>query len=213
MADQLATVADLASYLKQDVDTSTATLLIECATAVVQECCAGQRIVQVVGDTAAILGTTDSWLDLPQRPVTAVASVTLDGNLLTVNTDYTRFGNRLWRRHGWQTNIGWPWDWPFYGANPRALIPAGYPLQEPSAVTVAYTHGYATGAQELQMARSAVLSLAAGVYTGTPGAVSESIDDYSISYEAMAARMESAPFLKAALNKKYGRRAGLVRIG
>lgn len=209
MADQLATPSDLAAFVKQDVDTSTATVLIECATAVVQDCCGGQRIVQVVGDTMSILGTSDSWLDLPQRPVTAVTSVTLDGITLALGTDYKVFGSRLWRAVGWQVNIGWPYS----GTWPRGASVNGYGMQEPSAVVVVNTHGYAPGAQQLQLGRSAVLSLAGAAYNATPGATSESIDDYSVTFQAMAANLEAAPFLKAALRKKYGRRAGLARIG
>jgi hypothetical protein len=211
MADQLATASDLAALLQQDVDTSTATLLIEMATAVVQQACGGQRIIQVAGDIITLGGYSDSWLDLPQIPVTAVASVVLDGVTLTVNTDYKLVGNRLWRRYGWQGNLGWPWDWP--GTWQSSSIPPGYPVQEPSTVVVTYTHGYATGSQDLQLARSAVLTLAKGGYSTPGGASSESIDDYSVTYDAMAGRMEAATFLKAALSKKYGRRAGLVRIG
>lgn len=214
MADQLATPSDLASLLQSDVDTSTATLLIEMATAIVQQACGGQRIIEVVGDVATIGAYSDSWLDLPQIPVTAVASVVLDGALLTAGTDYKVVGNRIFRRTGWQSNTGYPWDWQ-YGGNwpPGALIPAGYPVQEPSIAVVTYTHGYAAGSQDLQLARGSALSLANTGYSNPSGAVSESIDDYSASYDAMASRMEAATFMKAALAKKYGRRAGLIRIG
>lgn len=213
MADQLATPADLASLLQGDVDTSTATLLIECATAVVQEAAGGQRIVQVVGDTMNILGTSDSWLDLPQLPVTAVTSVTLDGVTLVAGTDYKVFGNRLWRRQGWQSNTNWPIGvegvgWYGYGSPSLS-----WPLQEPSALVVVNTHGLAPGDWRLQFGRSAALGLARSVYANPSGITSESIDDYSVTYEQMAARMEAAPHLKSALAKKYGRRAGLARIG
>lgn len=196
MADQLCTSSDLAAYLQQDLDASTATLLIECATAVVQAAAGGQRIVQVVDDVASLTGTTDSWLDLPQIPVTAVSTVTLDGSTVAAGApgsgaaNYRLRGNRLWRGCGWQTYCG-----------------------EPSDVLVTNTHGYATGAQELQLARQAVLSLSGGSYSNPSGASREQIDDYAIQYDAMAARMESSPRLAAALRKQYGRRAGLVRIG
>lgn len=214
MADQLATPADLASLVQGDVDTSTATLLIEMATAVVQQAAGGQRIVQVVGDVLTMGCYSDSWLDLPQIPVTAVASVVLDGTLLTAGADYKVVGNKIFRRTGWQSNTGYPWDWQ-YGGNwpPGALIPPGYPVQEPSSVVVTYTHGYAAGSQDLQLGRGAALSLAKGGYSNPSGASSESIDDYSISFDAMSAQMDAAPHLQAALAKKYGRRAGLIRIG
>jgi hypothetical protein len=216
MADQLATPSDLASFLQSDLDSATATLLVECATAVVQAAAGGQRIVQVVGETATILGTTESWLDLPQLPVTAVTSVSLDGTVLTLNTDYKVFGNRLFRKYGWQSNYGWPWDYGSYPGNsyyPPPSLANGLALQEPSAVVVVNTHGYAAGAQQLQLARQACLSIAAGGYSNPDGANRVQIDDYAAQFDAMSARMESSPRLVAALRKQYGRRAGLVRIG
>lgn len=195
MADQLATLQDLADALQiplADLPASTGTLLLECSTAVVQAT-ARQRIIQVVGDTFALLGTTDSWLDLPEIPVTAASAVTLDGVALSVGiepTNYRRIGNRLWRSDGWQTYVGMPSD-----------------------VAGTYTHGYAAGSQKLQLGRWAALSLSKG-QVPNPGALSsESIDDYSVTYDKMSAQMEASPFLAAALRKQYGRRGGLVRLG
>lgn len=210
MADQLATPEDLASALQQDLDLATATLLVECATAVVQEA-AGQRIVQVVDDQLTIMGTSDSWLDLPQIPVTAVSAVTLDGSDVS---DWKLIGNRLWRSCGWQTNLGQSW-WP--PSPDRGFAYYNNRVPEPSVVALTVTHGYATGAQELQLARSAVLSLATKVYSNPSGLISESIDDYSASFAssvaAMSAAMDASPYLKQALRRQYGRRGGLVRIG
>lgn len=196
MADQLCTPEDLASALQQDLDASTANLWVDVATAVVQEAAGGQRILQVIADAANLTGTTDSWLDLPQTPVTAVASVTLDGVALTAGTPgsatttYRLRGNRLFRYDGWQTYIG-----------------------EPSNVVVVNTHGYAAGSQGLQLARGAVIGLAKVAYVNVSGASREQIDDYSVAYDAVNAAMEASPNLKAALRRQYGRRAGLVRIG
>lgn len=196
MADQLCTPTDLASLLQQDLDASTATLLVECATAVVQEAAGGQRIVQVVDDVADLTGTTDSWLDLPQIPVTGVSAVTLDGSALSAGapgsggSTYRLRGNRLWRGDGWQQFCG-----------------------EPSDVLVTNTHGYPTGHQKLQRGRAAVLMLAAPFYDNPGGAASVRIDDYATTYERMSARMEGSPHLKAALRKAYGRRAQMTRIG
>lgn len=196
MADQLCTPEDLASALQADLDASTATLWVECATAVVQAAAGGQRIVEVVDDTFEILGTTDSWLDLPQIPVTAVEQVELDGDALTagvagdVSSTYRRHGNRLWRGDGWQQYA-----------------------QEPSTATGVYTHGYPTGSQELQLGRRVVLAIAQAAYSNPSGASRESIDDYSVQFEVMTAILDASPHLKAALRKQYGRRGGLVRIG
>jgi hypothetical protein len=194
MADQLATPTDLASLLEKDLELYRATMFIECATAVVQETAGGQRIVEVLDDTAELLGTTASWLDLPQLPVSAVTSVTLDGVAIAEGTGtgcWRRPGtSRLWRDKGWATTPG-----------------------EPSSVVVVNSHGYAAGRQELEFARSAVLGLLRSVYGNTTGASRIEIDDYAEAYEAMASRMEASPHLQRALVRKYGRSAGLVKIG
>ncbi len=194
MADQLTTSGDLALIMQlASVDTATATLLIEVGTAIVQAAAGGQRIVGVTGDTFTLIGTTDSWLDLPQIPVSAVSSITIDGTTVTAGTDaddYKRIGNRLWRTNGWQTYC-----------------------DIPSIVTGTYSHGYAAGRQELQLGRGSVLSIIRGAYDNPSGVLRESIDDYTVAYEEMSAQMEAAPHLKAAIRRQYGRRAGLVRIG
>lgn len=198
-ADQLATPQDLASLLQLDYATLSATqqatllLLVEAGTGVVQAATGGQRIVQVADDVVDTMGTCDRWLQLPQIPVAKgdVSAVLLDGAAVT---DWKQFGARLWRRCGWQTC----WD-------------------EPSQVTVTYTHGYASDAQELQLGRSAVLSLTRGVFPNPAGVTSEAIDDYRVNYADMVAALTSAmdgsPFLARALRSQYGRRAGFVTFG
>jgi len=187
MADQLATPEDLASLLERDdIDTYKATLLIEMATAIVQQACGGQRIIQVVDDPLEIMGLTDSWLALPQIPVTAVSSVTLDGEAIT---DWKKFGDRLFRKVGWQNDLGWQnrTGWPLWDSYYSDYFPGYDPItgahtqsygQEPSAVVVTCTHGYAPGSQDLQLGRQAVLSLCASAYANPTGATSEHIDDY-----------------------------------
>jgi hypothetical protein len=201
-ADQLATPQDLASLVQRDwasltaAQQATATLIVEICTAVVQAAADGQRIVEVAGDTATLTGTTESWLRLPQIPVSAVASVTLDGEALTAGaagsggTTYRLRGDRLWRGDGWQTYCG-----------------------EPSEVVVVYTHGYASGAQRLQLGRGAVLGLGRGLFVNADGVLREQIDDYAVAYEAASEALDASPILRAALRWEYGPRGGLVRIG
>lgn len=196
MSDMLASPSDLASLLQQDVDTATATLLIEAATGIVQTI-AGQRIVEVVGDVVVLdLEACDNslWLDLPQRPVTAVTTV-LVGATPVAGTDYTvqLSRGRLWRRTGWRLATTGSW-------------------LAPSTVTVTYTHGYPAGDQRLQAARQAVLSLAASAYVNPSGATREQIDDYQVAYEAMSARMDAAPALQALIRRRYGRPGGSVQL-
>ncbi|ALG06847.1 hypothetical protein [Kibdelosporangium phytohabitans] len=185
MADMLATEGDLQKLIPT-VGLDTAKVVLEAATAVVQDA-AGQRIVRVVDDVASILGTIESWLQLPQQPVVTVTAVALDGAAVT---DYKHHGSRLWRREGWQAN-----------------------LYEPSTVEFTYTHGYASTDQKLQLARSATWMLAKGVVSNPTMLQSESLGDYSYAYQQMAAQMEASPNLQKSLRRAYGIRAGLVRIG
>lgn len=186
MADMLALPADLQAMPGlEGLAVETATILLEVATGIVQGE-VGQILVEVVGDEVGILGTTDSWLALPERPVTEVTSVELDGDLIT---DYQVYGSRLWRTDGWAATS-----------------------YEPSKVTVTYDHGYPEGDRGLELARSAVLVLAAGSAAGS-GVLRESIDDYRVAYQEMATRMEAAPHMRKALRRRYGRGAGLVRLG
>lgn len=194
MADQLATPADLASLLQQDVDTATATLLIEVGTAVVQAT-VGQRLVQIVNDVVLLdLDQHDSsdYLTLPQWPTTAVSAV-LIGALPVTDYSVQLRRNRIFRPCGWRSTL------------------LGYPGQ-PSQVSVTYTHGYPAGDQRLQLARGAVLSLAGSAYGNPSGATREQIDDYSVQYEAAAARMDAAPSLAALLRRQYSRSAGSVLL-
>lgn len=195
MADQLASPGDLASLLERDdIEIYKATMLVECATAVVQAT-VGQRIVQIVNETVTFdLDGYDGgpYLSLPERPVTAVGTVLIGA---TTVTDFTRqlSRNRLWRAFGWRSTLVLYFD-------------------QPSTATVTYTHGYPAGHQRLQLGRSAVLSLLGGVYGNPTGASREQIDDYSVAYEALAARMEASPYLAAALRRQYGRPPGSVPL-
>jgi hypothetical protein len=178
-ADQLCTPSDLASWLQQDLDLSTATLLVECATGVVQGA-TGQRLVRLT-DVANIPGVWSQWLDLPQWPVVSVASVTLAGVTIT---DWSLIGVRLWRAGGWQKSI------------------------TPAMVGVNYTHGYASTDQYLQLARGTVLSLCAPFYSNPDGAGSVKIDDYAATYAAMQSSMAANQPLKDALRAQYGGAVG-----
>ena len=190
MADQLASTEDLATWLQESLDRATAELVIQAATAVVQAI-TGQRLLEVVDDVHATAGPLASTLRLPERPVTAVSAVAIDGVALAVGTTsgaYRLTSQGLWRDLGWASTDG------------------------PTHVTVTYTHGWPLGSQQLELARSAVLSLAKTAISNPSGAVSEKIDDYAVAYEKSASAMEASPFLRSALRRQYGPRAGLVSI-
>lgn len=204
MADQLASPSDLASLLQTDVDTASATLAIEVATSVVQAA-AGQRLVLVTDDSETVYGGTDRVLALSQRPVVSITSVTFNGTLLTQGTacgTWRITPGGLWRDLGWSecSWVGGSWVDRSWGGAPAP------------ATVVVYTHGYAAGAQELQLARGATLSIARGLFGNPTGATSEKIDDYSVAYAEAAAALDASPGLAARLRKQYGTKAGMVRI-
>ena len=121
MADQLVTVAELASFLQQDVDTATATLLIEMATGKVQDA-TGQ--ILIAGTCTAVIDVDvfdpcstqayEEYLDLPQSPVRSVSSV-------EPVALYRNVGFKLGRWHDvgyWQRELRAPQGQP---AEPRTF--------------------------------------------------------------------------------------------
>lgn len=180
MADQLVTPSELAAFLQQDVDTATATLLIEMATGKVQAAC-GQRLIEA---TSTFVLDVDifqwgAWLDLPQRPIQSVGSVTIDG---IARTDWHLRSQRLWRLGGWNLNAS-----------------------APSQVIVAdVVHGHPAGSQSLQPARDMCLALAAAGYSNPGGtASSEQIDDYRVTYAEAESRMQVTPGMRDMLRSTY----------
>lgn len=181
MADQLVTGPELASFLQQNLDLSTATLLIEMATGKVQHA-AGQRLVEATSTFVIDVDMChDSpWLPLPQLPVQSVATVEIDGVAVT---DYVLRRQQLWRLGGWNTNSSAP-----------AQVTAGDVV-----------HGYPTGAQGLQLARDMTLALAAAGYGNPGGGVqSEAIDDYRVTYAEADGRMQVTDSMRDRLRDAYG---------
>jgi hypothetical protein len=182
MADQLVTPSELASFLQQDVDTATANLLINLATAKVQAAC-GQRLVSATSTFVIDVDMCecDHYLALPQMPVRSVGSVLIDG---VADTTWLLRSQRLWRLYGWNTN-------------PNA----------PTQVTVqTVAHGYLAGAQGLELARDYTFALAGAGYSNPSGGAvqSEQIDDYRVSYADADARMQVSPFMRDQLRAAYG---------
>ena len=192
MADLLASPADLRTLLDETEETLSddkAAVVLRIASSAVRSA-ARQTITAVTDDTITLIGDPGCWLGLPQRPVTAVASVKLDG---TTITDYKRFGNRLWRRCGWEVCRG-----------------------EPAAVELVYSHGYEEWRDELGEANGLTLTLAAKLFSNVEGATGMSIDDFRLQF-AQTSTSEIAGTLPksvvSSLRFTYGARAGLVGIG
>lgn len=173
--------ADVATYLgveEATLDENQVDLLLEIATGAIRDECGGQVIEQVAGDAIEIRGVWAPELWLPQFPVTAIASIAIDGN--EVDDTGWRFS-----RDGMVTRY------------PGAGI-AAPPLDGPDwvgrshwggpdvLVAVTYTHGYAqipTSVKGicLDLVKRAIRAPDAGAV------IQETVASYSVSYSREAA--------------------------
>jgi hypothetical protein len=152
---------DLASFLKQDVDTSTATLALAKTIGLFEA-----RARSHWGATPAN-GFYDKPISgqgeiiLPYAPVVAVSLVQIlrfGGSVqtLTLGTDYSRIEQSLYRRTGW----GYPYMWP------------------PDEIQVTYTYGYSDTTEDVN---GVILESAGAMYMNPDvTTASETIDDYSV---------------------------------
>ena len=154
-----ATVAELASYLKQDVDTSTATLALTIASDLFAE--RAHTRFEPHSTTYTKPGYGGAEIVMPFAPLIAVQAVRITGFsgavvTLTPDIDYTVIEQSLFRRVG----FGVPWRFP------------------PDKIEVDYTYGYTTVPD---LVKGAVLETAGAAYVNPDiTTVSESIDDYSV---------------------------------
>lgn len=169
-----ATATELGTYLGRTLttdETSRATALLGYASAAIKGYCR-QTLEQVSADSAVLVGNWGSVLVLPERPVTAITSVTITSTSLTVNSDYVwDGGDRLYR--GSREFV--------YGDEPDPIV-MRHELHwgGPSAqVTVVYTHGWASGDAHLDVPKGICLEMAARAMHTTPGVKQESIGQYS----------------------------------
>jgi hypothetical protein len=150
-----ATASELASYLQQDVDTSTATLTLQ----VVSELFAKRAHTRFesTATTYKAAGVNAFEIVLPFQPLIAVQAVRIRSVAVT---DYTVIGPSVYRRLG----FGSWWTFP------------------PDLVEIDYTHGYTTVPDDV---KGAVLESAAGAYMNPDvSTTSESIDDYTVRSSA-----------------------------
>lgn len=171
-------LTDLAAYLQQDIDTATATVARTIATGIVT----GYTNQAIEADTytQVLPISTGLTIRLPQRPVTDVDSVTLDGT-------------------AWTETTQWRWD----GVSAQVVLEEQPPL-DTWVATVVYDAGYAVVPD---LVKAVALGVAARAYTNPSRASSQSIDDYSVSHASESAGL--LPEEKNLL-KRYRVRAGTV---
>lgn len=176
---QLATAAELASYLQQDLDTSTANLLLTIASARFE--LEADTKFSVTAATYQVEGRGQPVISLPNSPVVAVTAVRVAGVTLAVS-DYTLVINNLYRV------IGWGRIW---GSTVPTAPYVGFP---PELVEVDFTHGYASATDDV---KGAVLETAAVAYVSpNAAAIFEQIDDYTIRTAPHAAGFQLSPAAK-----------------
>ena len=159
MAADLFTLSELASYLQRDLDTSSALLAQTTAQGIVRAYCRQDITTGTyVAANLPIVAQGAYWqVTLPQRPVTAVSSVAVNGTTYTLGTDYA-------------------WN----GSSPTIklarLVYTSAAFQDDPRATVTYTAGYATAPLDV---KGVALAVAARQYDNPRGLRMESIDDYS----------------------------------
>jgi hypothetical protein len=182
----LATLDDVVALLQRDLTPSeqtNATRLLGMASSVVRKY-VRQDITQTVNDVVTLPGNWSNVLELPQRPVTAVSSVVMNGATLPT-TQWRLVDSRLFIGTGsWQTDYGTMlWGGPaLYGpagstAGPQAT---GASWQGPQAsVTVTYTHGYAEVPGDVV---NVVAGLVALAVASPVGVNMEQVGGYKVQY-------------------------------
>lgn len=154
------TAAELAYRLQidpADINTDAATLLAQLASDAVRDDIR-QQVDLVDNDEITLWGDNSEVLLLPQRPVTAVSSVTLAGQDLVpaqVNSTSTML-MYAWRPDGSLRRV--VYGGSFYAGELYYRWPAGVPVQ------VTYSHGYATVPAGM---KHVALELAAAAYANT----------------------------------------------
>lgn len=173
---QLATASELASYLQQDVDTSTANLALTIASARF-ELESGTKFSPTAA-TYQVEGRGQPVIALPRAPVVAVIAVRVAGVVLAAS-DYALVINNLYRIIGW----GRIWG-PTVATAPYIDFP-------PELVEVDYTYGYASTPDDV---KGAVLESAAVAYNNPDATViAEQIDDYSVRTAAGSGGFKLTP--------------------
>jgi hypothetical protein len=190
----LVTATELAAYLQRDLDTSSATQAVKQASGIVRAW-TRQNIDQqtYTGVLLPIESYDWSWgVQLPQRPVTAVTSVAVNGTTYTLGVDYAWNGFSPWIRLAQRTWTTSAW-------------------QDEPVATVTYTAGYTTVPDEV---KAVVCGVAGRIYDNPTGLRTYAIDDHSETYAGADDQLAGLALLapERAILKRYRAAAGSVRV-
>lgn len=211
---QFATADDLATYLRVgDPDeewTAQANLLLELISVDMQSAAGGQTIETGSG-THKLAGTWDRDLELPQRPVTAITSVSVNG-VAVASSAYTWNARQLIRRGAlsYADDFDPEFDWHSLGFQGAGWLGGSHWGGPDSTVVVAYAWGLAAEARAMAMLRSMALRVAGRTIENPQGVTSEQLGAYSVQYGRAAAAGSSHLNTAEvrALRKRFGRTGG-----
>src|SRR4030095_8926101 len=141
MAGPFATATEVCEFSGMTVPSDLSRLQALChrASAVIRAHC-NQTLSQVTGDVITVYPTASSFLSLPERPVTAVSSVTVNG---VATTDYYIVPRGV--RSGTVASPGSAWT---------------------SGATVTYTHGHAETSEAFKAIQAVCIEMVKRAYTG-----------------------------------------------
>jgi hypothetical protein len=181
---QFATNADLAVRLGVTLSAAEQTradTLLQLASGVIQKE-AKQTISQVANDVLTRPGSTDEVIRLPERPVVSVASVTLNGVAMVLDTDYVLISDMLVRLNSTVVS-----EDQFYVLYPDDGW--GDPTQ---TLVVTYTHGWATVPDVI---RAVCLEQAVRAWVNPGNVVEESYGPERVVYQPRSGTQGVAPGL------------------
>lgn len=187
----LASTADLSARGVDITNGALANVMLAVASSLVRG--AAQSPILSTTSTVTLWATdNDHYLDLPGLPVTDVSAVVLDGDALAAD-DYKNVHGRLWRSAGWAGGC------------------------EPLEVEVTMTHGFEAVPEHIVQLVCDLAIL--GMSTAADGArdpsiLTESIDDYSVTFstagEGVASAMSLPVATRRALRAQFGGGVALV---
>lgn len=185
-----ATETELEAYTGQSIATDRAVLYLDLATGAIQSYT--NQTLTSVSTTAKLPGNFGHELTLPERPVTAVTSVTLGDTVLVADTDFVWDGQHTLYR-------GTKVDGILSVNGPDWLINGWGDWGGPGAVvTVVYTHGFGTIPNDI---KGVCLALAARSLSSPDGVNSESVGSYSVSYSRTGGAVSLLDEEKALLDR------------
>lgn len=185
---QLATASELATFLKQDVDTSSANLALTVASGLFEKLSATK--FSSTSATYQVEGRGQPVICVPNSPLIAIVQVRIAGAIV-LTSDYTQVMSNLYRTVGWGNVLG------------PTLATAPYLAFPPQLVEVDHTYGYTTVPDDV---KGAVLESAGAMYQNPDlTAVAEQIDDYRLELSRTDGGVQlSAAALKLAAYYRTG---------